>query len=582
MAVISTLAVALTAKTSKFRSGFRRSRREVGKFRGAILRARGALAGMSGVMGGLKTKLLGLATAAAGGGLALLVKRQFAVIDASAKMSKRLKISIDDLEGLRHAAGLSGVELAAVDKGIEKMARNIGEVAKLGTGEAKDAFEAIGLSAAKLNAMDPTAQFKAIADGMRGLSTQSEKAAVAAKIFGRSGVGLINVLDQGSDSLTKMIAENKRLQGSLSAVDAGKIEEANDSIARMGKAFSGIIKQLAITLAPAVTAFAKNFAEKFVQMRESVKSFVVGALEDLLKFDESGGLGQFVTDVKAGFAGIVLVAQAAHSALKVVVGTLMAAMGMIEDFRTRGVKDAQWAKDTKQLKALIALRDETDREMANLMPELRGGAEKYAKTLEARIASLQDRLASQSSQGALTKAGLEMMGSSGDFAKNYQAALDKVKFTPGKSMLGDLKAVIADMKGDAEKAGKMSGGGFLDGFVDGMKSKAQLWIGQGVAFGKSFGKAATSKLLEGIKFVTDEAKKVSEEAEASVDVTTPAALTRGSAEAFSVGAQAQFGAQDKMARESAQKAETQRDEIVVALKQIDKTLGEERPVFTIQ
>ena len=193
-------------------------------------------------------------------GLIGMVKAEMKTIDATAKLSDRINTATEDLVALRHAAGLSGASADQMDKALETLSRRLGEV-RMGTGEAKDGLKALGLSADQLAGMDTGQAFFEIADKLKGVERQSDKAAIAYKLFGRQGQQLLNTLDMGRDGLEAMREEVDRLGISFSRTDARQVEMANDALMRLQESARGLATKLAIEVAPFLTAIANELTD---------------------------------------------------------------------------------------------------------------------------------------------------------------------------------------------------------------------------------------------------------------------------------------------------------------------------------
>ncbi len=102
-----------------------------------------ALAGVGRSILNMKTALVGLAGAA---GLGLLVKSSLDSIDALGKTASKLGVTTAELQKLRYASELAGVETRTVDMAVQRFTRRLSEAAR-GTGEAKDALIELGLTA---------------------------------------------------------------------------------------------------------------------------------------------------------------------------------------------------------------------------------------------------------------------------------------------------------------------------------------------------------------------------------------------------------------------------------------------------
>ena len=278
---IGSLVVSLSTKTTAWRKGLAGAGRNVSSL-------------VSKVGGGIKnvTKIGAAMGAAAIGGIALFTKRSFASIDATAKLARQIGIEIDQLRGLKHAAEITGAGQESLVKGLGFLSKALGE-AKTGIGEGKQALESLGLSADELAEMPVDQAVGQIADEMNKLTTQSEKAFVASKLFGRGGLALVNTLALGSKGLQEMTEGTIRLQGGLSAIDAAKVESANDAVSDLGISWKGLFERIAVSVAPAVQSIAEFATKGTLWIRDmlsttgpSIVKWVKGMVMNFVSFGE--------------------------------------------------------------------------------------------------------------------------------------------------------------------------------------------------------------------------------------------------------------------------------------------------------
>jgi hypothetical protein len=246
---IGKLAVFLSANTAGFTSGLDKAGASVAQFAGGLTRT-------ASMVGGFAAAIAGAAGVA---GIGALTKQAMSTIDSTAKLADRINATTEELVGLRHAADLAGAGGDALDKGLETMVRRLGEAAQ-GTGEAKRGLETIGMTAKDLAGLSAGEQFIKIAEGIKGIEDPTLKAAAAYQIFGRSGQVLINTLNEGADGLRAAREEVDATGQAFSRLDAAKVEAANDSLTRVGEAFTTIGQNLAINLAPFIQYVADKFA----------------------------------------------------------------------------------------------------------------------------------------------------------------------------------------------------------------------------------------------------------------------------------------------------------------------------------
>jgi len=275
------LEVEITADDTKLRSGLKRADSSIAKTAKRV----GALAA------GFAKFAAVAVTAGAAIGVAV-VRSQLQQIDALAKTSAQLNITIQDLQGLRFAAEQSGASAGVLDRSLERLTRNIGEV-QGGTGTAKKAFDELGLSAVELAKISPADALGKVATALQGVESNSQRVNFAYQILGRSGTQLVNMLANGEEGLNAFKQEALDLGLTLDEVDAAKIEAANDALNRIQKVIQGALQQATVELAPFIEDIAARFA-------------------DVAK--ESGGMGHVVVNVMEGIGrAIAFVADAVGS-----------------------------------------------------------------------------------------------------------------------------------------------------------------------------------------------------------------------------------------------------------------------------
>jgi len=219
----------------------------------------------------------GLLAVAGVGGLGYMIVRTMKAIDTTAKLAAALQISTEALKGLELAATISGASFEIVQKSLEIMVRRLAE-SKLGIGEAKRGLDEMGLSAQTLINVGTEEAFMRIADGISKIPTAAGKAFAAYTIFGRQGVKLINLFKDGRIGLENFRKEAEKLGMTFSAVDAAKIEEANDAISRARFAIQGIVQAVTIELAPVIETAATSFKD-WITSSKQIRENIIGVIE---------------------------------------------------------------------------------------------------------------------------------------------------------------------------------------------------------------------------------------------------------------------------------------------------------------
>lgn len=213
----------------------------------------------------MKTAILGVsaAIAAGTGTLAVLVKLSADAGDSLAKLSQRVGVSVETLSGYKLAAELAGISLEDLGTALQRTSKNILEAAG-GTGTAKDAFAALGISvtdqAGKLKNADEI--MLEVADRFSKMEDGAQKTALAMEIFGKSGAALIPLMNQGSAAIMAQTKEAKELGITWTGAQAKLAEAMNDALARLSMSFAGIRNTLATYFFPFVTAAVDSLLAK--------------------------------------------------------------------------------------------------------------------------------------------------------------------------------------------------------------------------------------------------------------------------------------------------------------------------------
>lgn len=231
-----TLTIDIEAKTARLEEGMRRASRSV----------RRSSSAMSAALGSLKTQL---AAVAGIGALGLFVKRSFDAADALGDMADNLGVSTNALAKFQYAASFAGLSSEQAGKLIEKQSVTLGKAASE-AGAARDAFNRLGLDAQLLANQSPDQAFRKISDAIGSIPNQSERARVSVEIFGKSGTSAMAFIREGSAGLDKAAEQAERIGVALSNVDNAKLEQARDSMQRVGSVFAGIGNRIAVALAP--------------------------------------------------------------------------------------------------------------------------------------------------------------------------------------------------------------------------------------------------------------------------------------------------------------------------------------------
>lgn len=237
-----------------------------------------------------------MAAAAAAGAMALAVKGTINAADDMSKAAQKIGVPIEELSRLKYAADLSDVSFEQLQTSVGKLSRNMADALAKPTGETAKAFENLGIkvSDADGNLRASSDVMKDIADRFAAMPDGAAKTAAAMDLMGKSGAGMIPMLNGGAAALGATMAEADKFGQVFSAEMGANAEAFNDNITRLQGAVGMLVAKLATALlphlaaftdwlvanAPAITAFVVKMVEfgaSVVQLGVDVYSFVTGA-----------------------------------------------------------------------------------------------------------------------------------------------------------------------------------------------------------------------------------------------------------------------------------------------------------------
>jgi hypothetical protein len=282
----------------------------------------------------------------------------------------------ESIGALRMMAEASGLSLDQLEMSFARLSRNLAEQAPA----AKRALDALGLSFKDLAGKSAEQQLGTFADAFSKIADGSTKAAIAQELFGRAGMQMIPMLDQGSGAIAHWAQVAEDTGVALKENVVARMEETHGALIDLGAAMQGtgiaVFSEFSGVINGAVQ-YVANLAKEFTHAANE-NGVVKAALDDLritLQVTESTivgittlfqlfwetasmavdqaansfkGLGTVVADVfralAAGignfFSGMMTAARAATS----VVGQEFADLGDVIAGAFTGQAGAAWAK----------------------------------------------------------------------------------------------------------------------------------------------------------------------------------------------------------------------------------------------
>ncbi len=279
---------------------------------------------VTGAVFSMRTALVGAAGLA---GFGLLVKSSLSATDSLAKTASKIGTTTEALSALRYAADITGVATTTMDMALQRFTRRTAEAAK-GTGEAKGALQTLGISARELVNMPLDQRMLVLADAFSKQTNESEKLALAFKLFDSEGAALVNTLSLGREGLTELLGEAKALGAVMSSDAAQGVEDASDSLTKLKAITKGLRDQFVAALAPAIESLTTRFTEFFKKIA-----------------DEKGGVEQFAKDMAISFLN-------ASVAVVQSLDTILTNVGSAFDFLGQKVNDFKLASVEAEIRSI--------------------------------------------------------------------------------------------------------------------------------------------------------------------------------------------------------------------------------------
>lgn len=212
----------------------------------------------------------GAVTAAIGG----VVGKTAEYGDNVAKTARKLNLTVQGLQELRHAADLSGIAQGKFDNSMLKFQKRLGETVA-GIGYAKDIYKDLGIQIKDSNGIiRPTeALFSDVSDALIGMQDKTKRTRYAMELFGRQGAGMVLMMKDGSAGIKSMREEARKLGGVMDSEAAKKSEEFIDTLARTKQVAGGVVRELGINLMPMVSDMFKMLSRQIHIYRPQITRF---------------------------------------------------------------------------------------------------------------------------------------------------------------------------------------------------------------------------------------------------------------------------------------------------------------------
>ena len=175
--------------------------------------------------------------------------------DEITKLSNNTGVCVETLQVWTAAAEKMDVPVDAMTGAVSELVNKMGE-ARENADTSKESFGQLGLrvidSAGKLK--DAETMFYQVIDRLKDIEDKTERDVIAMKIFGESAQELSGIIALGSNGIGEMAKRFEELGVTLTSEEIAKLKELDDSFESAKVTMSSVGKEIAVDVAPAITA----------------------------------------------------------------------------------------------------------------------------------------------------------------------------------------------------------------------------------------------------------------------------------------------------------------------------------------
>lgn len=253
--------------------------------------AQKAVESLNGIHAGAALAVTGLALVAAAvvkteKALASMTRESAAYVDDILTMSQKTGLSTDALQEFSYATELIDVSMDTLQGSMTKLTNNMQDAVVKGTGDAKSAFEQLGISLTNADGSMRSANdvFYDTIDALGEVQNTTERDALSMDIFGRSAQDLNPLIIQGSDTLKDYAKEAHDVGYVLDNEALEALGAVDDGFQRLQKTQESVKNQMAAEFAPYLTDFYEKITKLIKDGGQAMKdSGLVDAFGMLLE-----------------------------------------------------------------------------------------------------------------------------------------------------------------------------------------------------------------------------------------------------------------------------------------------------------
>lgn len=409
----------------------------------------------------LESAFAALGVTAAVYGALNLAKQSLDNAEAMGVAATKANMSVEAFSKLAFAASQSNVELGTLETGMRGLNKAMAEDVTKGGGLQ---LQQLGIAARDANGVLRSTRdvLADVADAFEQGTDDATKNKVAMELFGKAGLGMIPMLNQGSEAIAKMEIRANQLGQVISGDFAAAADQINDNLAQMGMVVSGSVNVAMTELAPIIQMLTTELVDmategdKVQKAGQSIATImrVIMSIGATLVgvFDALGtAIGATAASVVLFLSGDFKGAAKTYTEGFTQIGTVIG--------ETAGKITGYWDGTADAAAAAAAKTGEALRKTKGEMATSNAATEKAIKAAEDLKKSIYDTEKSLNAQ-------IQTMGMSAGATKRYELSL---KGATDQQLKG-IDAAIARQDAEKTSAEKMAAGGAI---IEGLRTQEE-------------------------------------------------------------------------------------------------------------
>lgn len=297
---LGSLLIELGLDSAKFRSGTRKAQREMSSFQRSV----------TGGANLVKGALAGMVSALSVDMFAQVIKSGLDYASSLGEVAQQLGVTTRTLQEYRYAATQVGLTQEEMDASLARLTRSMGQAAA-GSKAQAEAFASLGIDirAFVASGRDAGDLLPLIADGLKGMSSAAQRAAIETAIFGKAGQKLETLLSGGASEINNLRDAAHRLGVVLSDQQIQNADEAADKLAAVQTVLQARIAGVVADNSTAIIDLANSLA--------TLASMAIQAASAWQRYTQAqgNGVGGWISTVARHLSPAALISQVGEAAI---------------------------------------------------------------------------------------------------------------------------------------------------------------------------------------------------------------------------------------------------------------------------